>query len=462
MEMVFLNRDIETLRSRIKGMLLLPGDEQYNRFNKAWNLIAIQKPALIAVPVTAEDIQVVVQFANERNIGIGVMATGHGIGVLCNGGILINTSCMRDVTIDPVAGRATVGAGALWKDVIVPASEYGFATLAGSAPHVGVIGYTMGGGFGYLGRKYGLNANAVTGAEVVTANGGLLHVSAEENEDLFWGVKGGGGNFGVVTSLTFRLFPVKTVYGGAVFYAVENGYEALSCFARWADTLPDEITAAFAFMNIPNLPAAPEPLRGRSVVVIKGCYCGEQPERGEQFFAPVRNIAVPIADSFSLMPVTAMDSISKDPVDPMGVMQYGGMVASLFSKAIETIVNVAGKDSASPLLMVELRRLGGMLQCNPGGIQLMGDKNAMFSINAVGATLTPQMATSVQSHLAMLKSALAPYETNEVFLNFLEAEPSAERVRAAYTKEQWERLRVLKSKYDPKNVFRFNRNIPAA
>lgn len=461
MEMKFLNKNIEALRCRVKGLLLLSEDEQYSQFNKAWNLNAKQNPVMIAVPVTAADIQAVMQFADEHNIGVGIMATGHGIGTPCNGGILINTSFMRDVTIDPVACRATVAAGALWKDVIAMAYAHGLATLAGSAPHVGIVGYTMGGGFGYLGRKYGLNVNAVTGATVVTANGKLLHVSADENAELFWGVKGGGGNFGIVTSLEFRLFPVKTVYGGAVFYPIENEYEALSCFAKWTEDIPDEITTAFTFMNFPPLPVVPEPLRGRSVVVIKGCYCGAQPELGEELFAPVRNIAKPMADTFSLMPVTAMDSISKDPVDAMGVLQYGGMIANLSSEAIQAIINVAGNASASPLLMVELRRLGGVLQHNAGDVNLMGDKNAMFSLNAVGATVTPQMASRVQSHLVMLKKALEPYETNEVFLNFLETEPSEERVRAAYTKEQWKQLVILKRKYDPKNLFRFNRNIPA-
>ena len=179
-----------------------------------------------------------------------------------------------------MARTARVEAGALWKDVIPEAQAHGLAGLAGSAPHVGVVGYTMGGGFGWLGRKYGLNAAGVVGADVVTANGDLLRLSADENEDLFWGLKGGGGNFGIVTSLEFRLYPLATVYGGAVFYPVEKAPDVLDAYARWSVGLPDEMTTAVAFLNVPPLPLLPEPLRGRSVVVVRGCYCGEKPEDG--------------------------------------------------------------------------------------------------------------------------------------------------------------------------------------
>src|SRR5688500_4961489 len=195
--------DIETLRAKLKGTLLLPEDTKFSSASQPWNRSAVQRPAFVVMAASSKDIQLAVRFATENGLGVGVMSTGHGIGARCNDGVLINTSLLRGVTINPDLKQATVEAGALWKDVISSAYEHGLATLAGSAPHVGVVGYTTGGGFGYLGRKYGLNSGSVVTAELVTADGTLTKVSADKNEDLFWAVRGGGGNYGVITSLTF-------------------------------------------------------------------------------------------------------------------------------------------------------------------------------------------------------------------------------------------------------------------
>jgi FAD/FMN-containing dehydrogenase len=225
-------RAAEELRAGLRGALLRPGEEGYDEARTAWNLNARQSPAVVVVAERADDIVAAVRFAHNEGLGVGVMATGHGVGTPANGGLLINTSRMRGVSIDPVLRTATVEAGALWKDVIPKAHEHGLAGLAGSAPHVGVVGYTMGGGFGWLGRRYGLNSASVTAAEVVTSRGVLVRASAEENADLFWGIKGGGGNFGIVTSLEFRLYPLVSVYAGSIFYPVEKAREVLNAYAR--------------------------------------------------------------------------------------------------------------------------------------------------------------------------------------------------------------------------------------
>src|ERR671913_795178 len=239
-------RAVDELRARLRGTLLRPGEEGYAGASQAWNLNARQRPALVVVTEGAGDVVAAVRFARDEGLGVGVMATGHGVGKPADGGVLVNTSRMRGVRVDPVAQTARVEAGALWTDVVPEAQAHGLAGLVGSSSHVGVVGYTMGGGFGWLGRKYGLNAAGVTVADVVTADGDLLRLSADENEDLFWGLKGGGGNFGIVTSLEFRLYPLATVYGGAVFYPVERAHEVLSAYARWSSGLPDEMTTAVA------------------------------------------------------------------------------------------------------------------------------------------------------------------------------------------------------------------------
>jgi UDP-N-acetylenolpyruvoylglucosamine reductase len=452
---------IETLQANLHGELLQPGDEQYNEASTAWNLYAKQHPAFVVMATGADDIVAAVQFAKETNTGIGVMATGHGVGIPCDGGLLINTSKMRGVKIDPVAQTATVEAGALWKDVVPAAYAHGLAGLPGSAPHVGVVGYTLGGGFGYLGRKYGLNAASVTAADIVTADGKLKHVSEHENTELFWALKGTAGNFGIVTSLEFKLYPLTTVYGGSVFYPIEMAKEALTLYTRWSANMPDEITSAFAFVNFPPVPALPEQLRGRSVIVIRGCYCGEDPQHGEELFNPVRKeLGNSIMDSFRIMQVDEMDKITNDPVDPIGTLQYGCLLSDLSAEAIDTLVKIEGAGSGSPLVFVELRRLGGALTGNSHNMHLMGNGDAQFSMGSSGATRTPEMVKEVSAHLSLLADQTRPFQTGETFVNSLEVDPAIDRVRSAYTAADWERLVALKTKYDPTNLFRFNRNIP--
>jgi UDP-N-acetylenolpyruvoylglucosamine reductase len=452
---------LTSLEAELRGKVYTPENAEYSEASKAWNLNAVQRPAVVVMAETAEDVRLAVRFARDAGMGIGVMATGHGVGVPCDRGLLINTSKMRGVTVNPATRTARVEAGALWKDVIPKAGEHGLAGLVGSASHVGVVGYTMGGGFGWLGRKYGLNSSSVTRAEIVTANGELIQVSETHNSDLFWGLKGGGGNFGIVTSLEFKLYPLTFVYGGAIFYPVEQAPQVLQRYAKWSAELPDEITAAVAFMNLPPKPSLPKPLQGQSVIVVKGCYCGENLENGATLFQPMREgVGNPILDTFKEMPVTAMDAISMDPVEPMGVFQHNELLFNLSPATIVDLVSVASAESGSPLTMVEVRQLGGALERNPERLNPLGSGGARYSLNAIGATFTPEMEGAVKVRLAKLAEATRPYQTGETFLNFMEMNPTRDRVRAAYPPEDWQRLVALKNKYDPQNLFRFNRNIP--
>jgi FAD/FMN-containing dehydrogenase len=456
---VFSKDNVATLRSKVKGKLLQPGDAQYEEAAKAWNLAAQQHPLLVLMAEGAEDIKAAVQFASDANIGVAVMATGHGVGIVCDGGLLINTSRMRAVQIDTDAKTAKVEAGALWKDVNIVAHPHGLTGLAGSASHVGVVGYTLGGGYGYLGRKHGLNSSSVIAADIVTADGKLMHVSADENEQLFWAVKGSVGNMGIVVSLEFRLYPLTHVFGGAVFYPFDQAQEVFELYAEWTSNLPDEMTTAFAFMNVPPLPFLPEPIRGKSVVVIKGCYCGDDPAKGEELFNSVRNnIQGKIMDTFRTMPVSEMDTISNDPLGPLAVLQYGNLINDLSDEAIDVFMKLTGPQS--PVTIIEFRRLGGALQKQSQDISLLGSGNARYSMNALGVVFSQEVSNKINAYFDLLADKTRPFQTGESFINFVEMNPGINRVRSAYIPGDWEKLVKLKTLYDPKNIFRFNRNIP--
>jgi FAD/FMN-containing dehydrogenase len=460
-ETVIQGSTLETLRAGLRGTAHAPGEVGYDEASRAWNLAAHQQPALVVVAGGAADVMAAVRFARDAGMGVGVMATGHGVGVPCDGGVLINTSRMRGVRVDPVARTARVEAGALWTDLVHEAQPHGLAGLMGSTSHVGIVGYTMGGGFGWLGRKYGFNAASMLQADVVTADGELVRVSADENEDLFWGLGGGSGNFGIVTSLEFDLYPVGTLYGGDLIYPMEKAKEVLEVFARWSKNLPDEWTTGVAFLNVPPLPAVPEPLRGKSVIALRGCYCGENPEDGEEFLRPVRDeLGETIMDTFGPMPFAAMDAISMDPVDPMGARQHSEMLGELSPDAIETLVEVAGAGSGSPLILLELRQLGGALARTADHLSTMGMGESRFIMNGIGPAFTPEMAEGVVAYLSHVADATRSFQTGDTYVNFMELEgASPERVKAAYAPEDYERLVALKDRYDPTNVFRFNRNI---
>ena len=454
--------ELEGLRAGLKGAAYVPGDEGYDEARAAWNLNARQHPALVVVAEGAADVLAAVRLAREQGLGVGVMATGHGVAAPADGGVLINTSRMKGVHVDPETRTARVEAGVKWADLAPEAAAHGLAGLQGSSSDVGIVGYTMGGGFGWLGRKHGFAADSVKEADLVTADGELIKASAHENADLFWGLKGGGGNFGIVASLEFALYPITHVYGGDLFYPAQRAAEVLELYGRWSAGLPDEVTSGVAFMNFPPFEEIPEPLRGNSLIAVRACYTGEDlEEKGEELLRPWREFGEPVMDTFGVMPYAAMDAISMDPVDPMGAYGHVEMLRDLSTETAETLVKLVGADSNSPLAMLELRQLGGALSRPPADLNAMGRSDSRFIMYGLGATPTPEVAHTVQAYLAYVAEAVRPHASGATYVNFMDLDgASAERVRAAYSPDDWQRLVTLKDRYDPTNLFRFNRNIP--
>ena len=452
---------LEGLRTRLRGEVLAPGDDGYDKARQAWNLNAEHRPALVVLAEDASDVRSAVRFAKASGLAVGVLATGHGTGQPCNGGLLINTSRMRGVRVDPSARVARVEAGAIWEDVVKAAATHGLVGLAGSSMTVGVVGYTLGGGFGWLGRRYGLAAHSITKAEVVTADGQFLTASPNEHPDLFWGLQGGTGNLGIVTSLEFGLHPLREVYAGNLYYPLERARDVLEFYAEWSRKAPDELTAATTFRTFPPLPSVPDPMRGRTLVALRGCFSGD-PAAGEALINQARAaLGSAVADTFDVMPASALSAISMDPVEPLPVLNHTELLRDLTPAAIDVLVDLVGPDSQSPLVMLELRQIGGALMGPAGALSSMAHAGAAYTVNAIGITPTPAQAAAVRIHLERLETNLRPHVTGNTYLNFLDLEGATPpRIRASFSREDWERLTGLKATYDPHNVFRFNRNIP--
>jgi FAD/FMN-containing dehydrogenase len=455
-------QELEELRAGLRGTAYIPGDEGYDGARSAWNLAADQRPALVVMAQDAADVVAAVRLARKRGLGVGVMATGHGVAALPHGGILVNTARMKGVHIDPVARTARVQPGVKWKDLIPETQRFGLAGLLGSTSDVSVTGYTSGGGFAWLGRKYGFNADSVREAEVVTAEGEIVRVSADENADLFFGIRGGGGNFGIVTSLEISLYPITHVYGGNLYYPIERAPEVLEHYAEWIETLPDEMTSAVVFLRIPPIPQLPPYLSGRSFVAVRGAYSGETPEAGKELMRPwYEGFGEPDVDDMRVIPYAAMDVISMDPVDPIAADVHVERLGELTPEAIATLVEVAGAGSDMPSEVLEIRHLGGAMGREPAQPSAIGHRDSRFIMTVIGATPTPEAAQRVRAYNARIAEAIRPFTTGATYVNFLDLdEATPERVKAAYSPEVWERLVALKNRRDPYNVFRFGRNIP--
>ena len=322
-----VGRDLEALRAAVTGEVFASGETGYDQARQAWNLAIDERPAVVVMSESAADVAQAVRFARTRGMRIAPQGTGHGAEPLepLRGAMLLRTVRMRSVRIDPVSRTARADAGALWQDVTVPAGEHGLAALAGSSANVGVTGYTLGGGMGWLARRYGLAANSVTAAELVIPSGRFVRTDADHEPDLFWAVRGGGGSVGVVTALEMRLYPVRELYAGALFFPLQRAAQVLHAWRAWTSTVPDEVTSQGRILRLPPLPEIPEPLRGRAFALVEAAYLGDA-GTGSELLGPLRRLG-PELDTFAMIPPPALGQLHMDPDQPVPNQGDG---ASLF------------------------------------------------------------------------------------------------------------------------------------
>jgi hypothetical protein len=435
----------DALRATVAGAVYAPGDAGYDEARSAFNLALDLRPAAIVVADSAADVVNTVRFARSAGLRVAPQGTSHGASALCglDDAILLKTTRMRGVEIYPATRTARVEAGAEWQEVTVPAAEHGLAALAGSAPDVGVVGYTLGGGMGWLARRYGLSANSVAAVEIVTPDGELVRADRHHEPDLFWAVCGGGGSVGVVTAIEIVLYPVREVYAGALFFPLERSSEVLHAWREWTDTVPDEVTSVGRIMQFPPIPDVPEPLRGNSFAVVEAAYLGDEYE-GAELIRPLRELG-PLIDTFAMIPAPALQQLHMDPPEPVPYAGDGMFLADAPAGAIDAMVAAAGPGSNSPLLSVELRQLGGAL-AEGSADAAQGRIDAKFGMFAVGMAMTPEMGEAVGSHVRVIKETLAPWRADFDYYNFVESEAGAGEV---LPHSSYRRLREIKAKYDP-------------
>ena len=378
-----------------------------------------------------------------------MQGTGHGATVHgpLDGTLLIHTRAMRRVEIDAENRRARVEAGTLWEDVVAPAGELGLAALHGSSPNVGVVGYSLGGGIGWMARMHGLSPRACSrsSSSPPTAS----EPTRTENTDVFWAIRGGGGGLGVVVALEIALYPVSELVAGMLVWPWERSAEVLTRYVEWAEQAPNNVSASGRLLQIPPLPDIPEAFRGRQLVVIDGAVLGTEDEANE-ILAPLRELG-PEIDTFASVPAASLIRLHMDPEPPMPVIGDGVMVDALDAEAIDGIVAAAGPGTDSPMIIVELRQLGGTLRERKPGAGALGVLDGSFAFFAAGAPMGPGVAEAIEARIDMLKEALAQWSRGKPYLNFAERRVS---IGAAVGAQALERLERIKATIDPSGRFR--------
>lgn len=454
--MVFSSKvaSIEHLREAVSGRVITPDDDAYDQSRSAWDLTYKSYPAVIVVAQNTQDIVAAVNFAHEANLSIAVQSTGHGMQYAADDNLLIITSQMRGVTVDVHENTARAEAGAIWKDILDKSTPLGLAPLLGSSPHVGVVGYTLGRGIGWLSRRYGFAADSLRGIELVTSDGKIRRASPTEHAELFWGLRGGGGNFGVVTALEFELYPVPTIYGGDMTYPGDAAGDALRFFREWVKTAPDELTASIAVMKFPSLPFVPKEMWGKQQVIVRAAYDGDV-QVGESYIQQWLDWRTPLTNTFHEMPFAEIGTIQKDPVNPTAGFGSNELARELSDGLIEVILRHMTR-ADSPMTFTEIRHAGGAITRFPADANAIAHRDAEFYVNVAGLTPTPEAYEAVKQYVPQYKADLRPYVMGGVYLNFMKGAEAKERIHDAFPPEIFERLLALKQQYDPQNRFRYS------
>jgi FAD/FMN-containing dehydrogenase len=454
----------DELAASFRGELLLPTSPGYDAARRIWNGAIDRRPACITRCTGAADVVAAVRFARVHDLEIAVRGGGHSVAgnALCDDGVVIDLSPMRAVSVDPTGRAAWVQGGALWGDVDHETQEHGLATTGGIIGHTGVAGLTLGGGIGFLMRKHGLAVDNLLAAEVVTAEGSIVRASADEHPDLFWALRGGGGNFGVVTSFRFALHPLgPTVMAGPVFWAAEDTADVLRFYRDFVSKIPDELGTVVKLCSIPPLPVIPEDLHWRPAIAVACCYAGAV-EDGEQALQALREFGSPLIDLLSPKPYAAFQGGFDDTV--LHGWHYYWKATNLVGLTDDAIAVIADHAHAavSPRSYAAMFHMGGAVGRVPHDATAYAGRDVAHNIIIHGAWLPEESGELAAAETAWARrflEALEPHCAGGVYVNFLDSDDGSSRVREAYGDQIYRRLAEVKAKYDPDNAFHHNKNI---
>jgi UDP-N-acetylenolpyruvoylglucosamine reductase len=438
----------EALAASVRGRVTMSGDERWDDARRAWNLSVDQRPDAVVEATGSEDVQAVVRFARQEGLRVAPQATGHGAEALgpLEGAILLKTSAMRGVAVDPDARTVRVQAGARAGDVAEAAGAHGLAPVLGLASTVGVVGLALGGGTGWLSRAHGLTANTVRAFEVVTADGERRRVDAENEPELFWAMRGGGGRFAIVTEAEFEAHRANELQAGSVIWPAERAPEILERFRQWASEVPESVGAVFRYLDLPSLDAVPPPLRGRRVVAVIAASL-------EGGIEPPRASNGAIIDTFGPIEPAALVRVAGDPEDPGPARGDGFLIEDLTEGVVDTVAELIAENTLAPLGVLELRLLGGAMARRSDGDGALAALNGRFSVFAGGPAFNPEAGAAIAGRLDELRRRLAQWTTPQALLN---ASGGGIDPALAFEDGTWQRLRLIQDQFDPDRLILSN------
>lgn len=430
----------------MQGPVIAPGDERYEQARRPWNAAVDQRPDAVVVATDVDDIVSTVALAADRKVSVAVQVTGHGAATSLAGTVLLSTGGLRELSIDPVRRTARVGPGVLWQELQQACAPHGLSGLAGTAPRVGVIGYTISGGLGLMARRHGLAAHRVLAAELVTGDGQHLRVDHDHHPDLWWALRGGGTPPGVVTALEIGLVPVPQLCAGQLTWPADVAQELVAAYRSWTTTVPDELTSMLAIRELPPLPQVPEPLRGQRVVTLTVAHLGAEDEV-RRLARPLTDLAHPVLDTVTARLPDDLD-VAGVPAEPVPTRTRTELLTDLSEQVLPDLFDLG--PPGSPLMMVELRHLGGALTTPPQDPSAVGGLDADFLVETLGMVFGPDSHAPMAAEEARVRAAAGSAATGRTLRSFLTAGDTApERF---FDEDTAARLAGIAESYDPAGV----------
>lgn len=417
-----------------------------------FNLAHQHRPDRVVTPTTVDEVAQVIRAASAAGEKVHVVGAGHGWNHAIVGGVALLTRGLATVEVDAGASTARIGAGTTWGQVTAAAAEHGLAPLCGAAPGVGVIGYLLGGGLSPIGRSFGWASDFVRSFTMVTGDGETVVASATSCPDLFWALRGGKFAPGVVTGVEIQLLPLRTLYGGGLFFAAEDAEQVLDGFATWAATVPDAVSTSCALLRLPDLPDLPPPLRGQFVVHIRVAIVGLEVAEASALVAPLRELGTPVLDSLAEMPFSAVGTIHADPEEPMPALEASALLADFDTAAAAALLTVAGPASDLPLIAVELRRLGGRLSTGPAVSDAVVGRAAGYGLMVISAPVPELFDGPIPAAVRAVTAAMAPWADGTFQPNFIGALNGPTAYEQSWPAESWARLEAVRETYDPRGT----------